>query len=79
MTTLSAKLLEGVILEYNIDLINHIEDLIIVNNQVTGEPYLKPSYNIQPCANVITFFEYYFHRDEYNILSPIEHYLSRIK
>jgi hypothetical protein len=76
MISPSAQVLESTILGYNIDYVEYIVRSRVVNHGVTGKPYLKYYYDMKPCALIITFYEYYFHRDDHEIITPIERFLE---
>jgi len=64
----TAQIIADIISGYNTELIEYVSRSRIVNHGITGVPYVKKYYNIHPCSHVITFYEYYFHPDDYDFV-----------
>jgi hypothetical protein len=58
--TPTAQLMEQVIAYYHLDKVEYQSHSRIVNNGITGVPYLKHYYKIDICSQVISFYDYYF-------------------
>ena len=64
----TAQIMDDLIAGYNTELIEYVSRSRIMNHGITGTQYLKKYYDTKPCSHVITFYEYYFHADDYDFV-----------
>ena len=61
----TAKLLDGLITEYNTIWVEYVCRERRVRYMGTGDWYLKKYYNMKPCCEILSFVEYW--RDEHGL------------